>query len=133
MTQKIIIRGPQAGLRRRELEGMRAQALKERSHCLDVSVRVGVEDHHTAEVGHHLFQALCNVVDYLDEPPGRGAAALRHDQLLIEARAYARYSDGTKKNRSNRENIRPLPNESRTWSTLGMGNWPRLLIRWKFL
>ena len=46
------------------------QALEERSHGLDVSRRVGAEDDHIVEVGHHLFQALYDLVGNLDEPPG---------------------------------------------------------------
>ena len=70
MTQKISIRGPEAGLRARELEVMFAQALEEHSHGLDVSRRVGVGDDHIVEVGRHLFQALYDLVDNLDQPPG---------------------------------------------------------------
>ena len=50
-----------------------------------MSSRVGVEDDHIVEVGRHLFQALDNVVDNLDDPPGRSAAALGHGEPLIEA------------------------------------------------
>ena len=45
-------------------------ALEERTHRLDVGRRVGVEDDYIVEVGGHLFQALYNLVDSLDEPPG---------------------------------------------------------------
>ena len=69
VAQKTSIRGPRAGLRGGELEGALAQALEERPHCLDVSRRVGVEDEHIVEVGRHLFRALYNLVDNLDEPP----------------------------------------------------------------
>ena len=41
-----------------------------------------------------------------------------------------RWNEGT---RSNRENTRYLPKESRTWSTRGMGSWLRLLILLSFL
>ena len=37
MTQKVSIRGPEAGLRGRELEHILAQALEKRTHGLDVS------------------------------------------------------------------------------------------------
>ena len=49
---------------------MLAQTLEERTHGLDVSRRVGVEDDHIVEVGRHLFQALYDLLQNLDEPPG---------------------------------------------------------------
>ena len=67
MAQKISICDSQASLRGGELEALLAQALEERSHSLDVSRRVGVEDDHIVEVGYHQFQALDNLVDNLDE------------------------------------------------------------------
>ena len=69
-SSKISIRGAQSGFRGGELEGMHAQALEERTYRLDVSRRVRVEDDQVVEAGHHLFQALHNLVDNLDEPPG---------------------------------------------------------------
>ena len=90
IAQKFSIRGPQAGLRGGELEVMLAQALEERLHCLDVSRRVGVENDHIVEVGHHLEQALCNFVNDFDELPGRSAAALGHDEPLIEVHGSAK-------------------------------------------
>ena len=68
LAQKISIRGPEAGLRGRELV-MLALALEERTHGLDVSRRVGAEDDFIAEVGRHPFQALSDLVDNLDESP----------------------------------------------------------------
>ena len=70
VAKKINVRGPQAGLRGGKLEVMLAQALEERQHGVDVSHRVVVEDDHIVEVGRHLFQALYNLVDYLDELHG---------------------------------------------------------------
>ena len=70
VAQKNSTRGHEAGLRGRELEVVLAQALEERTHGLDVSRRVGVEDDHIVEVSLHLFQALYDLVDNLDEPPG---------------------------------------------------------------
>ena len=34
---------------------------------------------------------------------------------------------------SNKENTRPEPKESRTWSTRGIGSWPSLLMWLSFL
>ena len=85
VAQKISIRATEAGLRGGELEVMLAQPLEERPHCLGVIRRVGVEDDDIVEVSRHLFQALYSLVDYLDEPPGRSAAALGHYEPLIEA------------------------------------------------
>ena len=51
--------------------GDRADPLEQVSpHGLDVSRWVGVEENHIVEVGRHLFQAIDNLVDILDEPPG---------------------------------------------------------------
>ena len=79
-----------------------------------MSRRVGVEDDHIVEVGRHLFQALDNLVDNLDEPPGRSAAALGHGYPRIEARGGAKRREGNgilargklmeRRTRSNREN-----------------------------
>ena len=82
MAQKLSIRGPQAGLLGLgggELQVILAQTLEERPHCLDVIRRVGVEHDRIVEVGRQLFQALFDLVDNLDEPPGRSTAALGHD------------------------------------------------------
>ena len=89
MAQKIGIRSPQASLREGELN-MLVHALEECPHCLDLNSRVGVEDDHIVEAGCHLIQALYNVVDNLDQPPGRRAASLGHDVPLIEARGSAK-------------------------------------------
>ena len=53
---------------------------------LDVSLGVGVEYDHIVEVGCHLLQALDNLVDNLDAPPGRSTAALWYDEAFREAR-----------------------------------------------
>ena len=60
----------QGGPSRGELGIILAQALEERPHAIDVSRPVGVEYDHIVEVGHHLFQALYNLVGILDKPPG---------------------------------------------------------------
>ena len=62
---------------------MFVQTLEERRRCSDVSDRVRVEDDHIVKVGRHLFQALYNLTDNLDGPPGRRAATLGHDEPLI--------------------------------------------------
>ena len=49
---------------------MLAQALEERTRGLDVGRLVGVKDDHIVKVSGLLFQALYNLVDNLDEPPG---------------------------------------------------------------
>ena len=69
---------------------MLSQALEERTYGLDVSRRVGFEDDHIVEIGRHLFQALYDLVDNLDEPPGLSTAALGHDEPLDEARGSAK-------------------------------------------
>ena len=44
--------------------------------------------------------------------------------------AFLWWNEETK---SNRENNRPEPKESRTWSTRGIGSWLSLLIRFSYL
>ena len=72
---------------------MLAQELEERTHSVDVSRRVGIEDHHIVKVGLHLFQAVHDLVDNLDKPLARSTAALGHDTPLIEARESAKPRD----------------------------------------
>ena len=73
---EIDICGTQASLRRGELEVMLAQAHETRTHCLDVSRRVEVQDDHIVEVGRHMFHTFDSLVDHLDGPPGRSVAAM---------------------------------------------------------
>ena len=42
--------------------------------------RVGVEHDDVVKVGGDAFEVFDDLVDDLDEPPGRGIAALRHDE-----------------------------------------------------
>ena len=56
--------------------------------------RVGVEHDDIVEVRCHRFHALDHPIDDLDEPPRRGAAALRHDEPLIEACGCADHCKG---------------------------------------
>ena len=70
MAQKISIRGAEADFRGKNVEAMLAQALEERTHGLDVGRRVGVENDPMVMVGHHLFQALYDLVDNLTNHPG---------------------------------------------------------------
>ena len=50
---------------------MFAQALDERTHGLDVSSRIAVEDDHIFGVGRHQFQSLLyDLVENLGDTPG---------------------------------------------------------------
>ena len=51
-------------------------------------------EHDDIEVGCHLFQAIDRLIDNLDEPPRTGAAALRHNEPLIESRGCAERCKG---------------------------------------
>ena len=45
---------------------------------------VGIEDDDVVEEGGDAFEVFDDLVDDLDQPPGRGVAALRHDEPLEE-------------------------------------------------
>ena len=64
---------------------MRSKAFEEGANRPNMRYRVGIEHDDIVKVSCHLFQALDHLIDYLDEPPRRGAAALRHNEPLIEA------------------------------------------------
>ena len=49
---------------------MLTQALEERTHSLEVSHRIGVQDDYIVEVGRHLFQTFYDLLDSRDESPG---------------------------------------------------------------
>ena len=114
---------------------MLAQALEERSHCLDVSCRIGVENDHTVEVGRHQFQVLSNLVDNLTNhsgeallPWGAASHSYRHvgAQTAVGGTVSLRANLMQRRNQVDHGNTRPLPKES--WSTRGMGYWLRLPI-----
>ena len=46
---------------------------------------VGVEDGDVVEVGGDAVEVFDDLVDDLDEPPGRGVAALKHDDPFEES------------------------------------------------
>ena len=68
---------------------MLSQAFEEGANRLDVRCRIRIEHNDIAEVSRHLGQVLNHLIDYLDEPPRRSAAALGHDEPLVGARGCA--------------------------------------------
>ena len=78
------IGGAQSRLRGGKLEIVLSKAFEEGANRLNMRYRVGTEDDDIVEVSCHLFQALDYLIDDLDEPPKRGAAALRQNEPLIE-------------------------------------------------
>ena len=73
---------------------MLLKAFEEGANRPNMRYRVGIEHDDIVEVSYHLFQALGHLIDDLDEPPGRGAAALKHNEPLIDARGCAERSKG---------------------------------------
>ena len=56
--------------------------------------RVGVEHDDVVKVGGDAFEVFDDLVDDLDEPPGRGTAALRHDEPFEKPRGCAERGEG---------------------------------------
>ena len=123
---------------------MLSKALEEGADVVDVGNGLGVENYDVVQVGGYVVEALDDLVDDLDEPARRGAAALRHDGPLEESGRGAKSGEGggifadgyfwwNGDTRSNREKMRPFPKESRTSSTRGMESWPRELRALSFL
>ena len=118
---------------------MTPKAFEQRADVSDVSRGVGVEDDDVVEVGGDAIQVLDDFVDDLDEPPGRGVAASRHEEAPEESRGgeeggewYGVLVDGSLVEQRHKveqgKNMRSFIRESRTSSTRGMGNWPRELM-----
>ena len=64
---------------------MLSKAFDEGANRPNMRYRIDIERNDIAEVCCHLFQVLHHLIDDLDEPPRQGAAALRHNELLVEA------------------------------------------------
>ena len=85
MSQEIGVGGAKFGFVRGKLEVVLSKAFEEGADVVDMGSWVGVEDHDVVEVGGYSVQALDDLVNDLDEPAGRGAATLRHDESLEES------------------------------------------------
>ena len=143
MPQEIGVDDAKLGLDGGKIEVLLPKAFEEGAGVSDVSRGVGVEDDDVVEVGGDAFEVFDDLVDYLDEPPGRGVATLRHDEPLKRREGVQKVVSGmvslsmvvwwNEDARSNREYMRPFPRESRTSSTRGMGRWPRKLMILSFL
>ena len=115
---------------------MFSQAFEEGANRLNMRYRIGIEHNDIVEVSRQLLKSL--LIDHLDEPPRRSAAALRHNEPLAQARGCAerckgdrilmRLTSRNEETKSHRENTFPEPKESRTWSTRGIGSWLSLLV-----
>eukprot|EP00904_Undaria_pinnatifida_P010008 jgi/Undpi1/6137/HiC_scaffold_20.g08622.m1 len=82
MPQEIGVDDAKLGLGGGKIEVLLPKAFEEGADVSDVSRGVGVEDDDVVEVGGDAFEVFDDLVDYLDEPPGRGVATLRHDEPL---------------------------------------------------
>ena len=63
-----------------EFDILLSQAFEEGPDVGDVGRGVVVENHDVVEVGGYAIKVLGALADQLDEPDGRGAATLRHDE-----------------------------------------------------
>ena len=70
---------------------MLSKAFEEGVNRLDMCYRIGIE-HNDIKVCRHLVQVLDHLIDHLDQPPRRSAAALRNNEPLVEARGCAERS-----------------------------------------
>ena len=117
---------------------MRSRALEAGANRSNMRYRVGIEHDDIVEVCCHLFHVLDHLIDDPDEPPRRGAAALRRNKSLVEACRCAERCKGNcvlvcrylveRGNQVEQKKSRPEPKESRTWSARGIGSWRSLLI-----
>ena len=123
---------------------MATEAFEEGAGIIDAGGRGrGSKTIDIIKLGGNTFEVLDDLVNHLNEPTGCGAATLGHDEPLEEAggvqdtvRGVVSLSMVTWWNddtRSNRERMRPLPRESSTWSTRGMGSCPSELMALSFL
>ena len=133
MSKEIGVGGAKLNLGGGKFEVLFPKAFEKETDVGDVSRGVGVEDGDAIEVGGNAIKVFDDLVDDLDEPPGRGVATLKHDKPLEESGGGAEgggccvvslsmviwWNEDT---RSNRENMRPFPRDSRTSSTRGMGS-----------
>ena len=85
MSQTNVVGGVKLGFERGKLEVMLSTAFQEGADVVDMGSWVGVESYDVVEVGGYSVQALDDLVNDLDEPAGRGAATLRHDESLEES------------------------------------------------
>ena len=141
--RKSAVVAPILALVGESLRRLFAQAFEKGSDVGGVVGRGGIEDDDVVEVCGDPLQAFDDLVDDLDEPAGGGAAALRHYKPSEEPVGGAERLqwDGVlvdrdlvkEETRSKREKMWPLPKESRTSSTWGMGSCPRDLMAFSFL
>ena len=64
---------------------MLSKAFEEGADVVDMGSWVGVKDYDAVEVCDYSVEALDDLVNDLNESPGRGAATLRHDEPLEES------------------------------------------------
>ena len=133
VAQKVRIGGTQSCLRGGKLEIVLSKVFEEGANRPNMRYQVGIGHDDIIEVSCLLFQVLDHLIDDLDEPPRRGAAALRHSVPLIKACGCAerckrncvlvcRYLVN-RGNQAEQGNTRPESKEFRTWSARGIGSW----------
>ena len=94
MAQEVRICGTQSSLRGGTLEVMFSKAFDQGANHLDMLYRIGIEHIDIVMVCRHLFEVLNHLINHLDEPPRRNAAALRHNESIIKARGCAKRCKG---------------------------------------
>ena len=94
VSQEVGVGGAKGSLGGGKFEVVFSVALEEGSDVVDVGSRIGGEHDDVVEVGGDAFKVCDDLVDDLDEPPGRGTAALRHDEPLEEPYGRAERGEG---------------------------------------
>ena len=82
MSQEIGVGGAKFGFGRGQLEVVLSKAFEDGADVVNMGSWVGVEDYDVVEVCGYSVEAVDDLVNDLDEPVGRGAATLRHDEPL---------------------------------------------------
>ena len=85
MSQEINVGGAKLGLGGGKFQVVLSGAFEKGAGISDMGRGVGFADDDVVEVGGDAVEVFDDLVDDLDELPGRGVAALRHDEPLEES------------------------------------------------
>ena len=145
MSQEIGDRGRGAkfGFRGGMLEVVLSKAFEDGPDDVDMGSWVWVEDYDVVEFGGHPIEAHDALINDFNEAAARGAATLRHDEPLknlVGVQKAVKWMVSlsimiwwNEDKRSKKVKMCPLPRESKTSSTRGMGSWASELIALIFL
>ena len=85
MSREIGVGRAKLGLGGGKFNVVLPEVFEEEADVSDMSRGVGVEDDDVVKAGGDAVEVFDDLVDDLDKPPGRGVAALRHDEPLKES------------------------------------------------